>query len=143
MGIVGPPIKGKMNGKILMKRVAETHNSKSQSYHQNFSTYYELNNRLKLHQWCQLVSKNSDITVNDLLELIMQKYQIEPHIAKDLTFIYKSHSLSPRVQNLQCLKHRIGRGNKFFLKNQTIIAFPSKRDKKILLTRQLTVEDVE
>ena len=116
MGIVAPPIKDKFNGKILMKRVAETCSSKSQSYHQNFSPYYGLNNRLKLRQWRQLVPKDSYITVNELLELIKQKYEIEPHVAKDLTFIYKSHSLSPRVQNLQCRKYRIDRGNEFFLK---------------------------
>ena len=74
MGIVAPPVKGKMNGKVLMKRVAKSHMTKSKSYNQNFSPYYELNNRLKLHQWRQLVPKDSYMSVYDLLELIKQRY---------------------------------------------------------------------
>ena len=63
MGIVGPTIKGKSNGKIMMRRVSILKTAKSESFNQNFSPYYDQNNQLKLEEWKKLVPVDGKIQV--------------------------------------------------------------------------------
>lgn len=143
MGIVGPPIKGKSTGKIMMRRVCVTKITKSESYNQNFSPYFEQNNRLKLEEWKQLVPSNGRVSVANLLDQIKYKYKIPPHIAKDLVFVYKTHWLSPRAKNLQSKQVKIGRSNELLLDGTRKLRKPTPGNNKNLVERKVKVDDLE
>ena len=64
MGIVRLPVKGKTNGKIMMRRACVLKATKSESFNQNFSPYFEQNNRLKLEEWKKLVPADGKIPVS-------------------------------------------------------------------------------
>ena len=143
MGIVGVPIKGKTNGKIMMRRVCKIHQTKQESYNQNFSPFYELNNRLKMEEWQNLVPSGGSITVHDILDKIKYKYQIPPHIAKDLVFTYKTHMLSPRVKNLQSQKCRIERSQELLLHPGRRLENPAQGNRKLLVSRPVRITDLQ
>ena len=47
------------------------------------------------------------------------------------------------MKNLQCNKYTIKRSNELFLKNFPTIQFPSKGNKKQLIIRKLTIDDIQ
>lgn len=88
----------------MMRRVSKLKRTKTESFNQNFSPFYELNNRLKMEEWQKMVPSDECITVYELLDKIKHQYHIPPHVAKDLVLIYKSYSISPRAKKL--LSHK-------------------------------------
>ena len=142
MGIVAPPIDGKTNGKIMMRRVCRHKKTKSESFNQNFSTYFEKNNRLKLEEWKQLVPENGQITVSDLIDKIKYKYKVPPRIAKDLVFLYKTHSISPRAKKLLTTKCKIVRSNEMLLHSNRKLKKPAQGNNQLLVERRVTLNDL-
>ena len=143
MGIVGVPIKGKTNGKIMMKRVCKLKKTKAESFNQNFSPFYELNNRLKMEEWQKLVPTHGQITVCELLEKIKHKYHIPPHVAKDLVFTYKTHSISPRAKKLLSTKCKIVGSTELLLHPGRKLQNLAQDNRQLLVSRPVKLKDLE
>ena len=140
LGIVGPPIEGKMDGKILIKRVCHKYKRKQGSYHQNFSPFFEENNRLRLEHWKTLVPSHFGISVSSLLDRIIRIFKIEPEMAKDLCFVYTNYSIKPIKKNLDKSTCKIERTSELILEKRTI-ELPST-DKKSVFSRPMKLDDI-
>ena len=109
LGVICPPVDGKTNGRILLKRVSQKVKSKRQSYNQNFVCHFVINHRLKGGEWKSLFPKNGNISVDSFISLIQDNYDIDDDIATDLCFVYKSFSITkktgeakPKLVKLSC-----------------------------------------
>ena len=92
LGVVGPHIDGKSDGKIFLKRVSEKTKTKRQSYNQHFNTYFEINNRLKMEEW-KLMYDTETRSVSSLMAQIIHKYKINNWRSDNLCFQYKSYKI--------------------------------------------------
>ena len=75
MGIVGPPVEGLSDGKVMMKRVSRLVTTKKQSYNQHFVSNYVTNNNLKQGHWKTLFPNIEDVTIGDFIDIIKETYQ--------------------------------------------------------------------
>ena len=127
----------------MMKRVSKLKHTKAELFNQNFSPFYELNNRLKMKEWQKLVPANGNITVYDLLDSIKHKYHIPPHVAKDLVFTYKTHCISPRAKNFISSKCKIARSTELLLHPGRKLQHPAQGNRKLLVSRPVRITDLE
>ena len=90
MGVICPPVKGKTDGKILLKRVSQRIKSQRQSYHQHFVPVFDINHRLKGGEWRSLYSPEVEDSVRDFLVIIEDTYDMDDDIGADLVLVYNS-----------------------------------------------------
>ena len=90
MGVICPPVEGKTDGKILLKRVSERVQTKRQSYHQHFVPIFDINHRLKGGEWRSLYSPEVEDSVQDFLRIIEDTYDMDTDIGEDLVLVYNS-----------------------------------------------------
>ena len=143
LGIVGPPIEGKTDGRIFMKRVSAKCRMKQAAFNFNFSPFYEETNRLKMGEWKKLFSADEeDISIKDFLSTVCRLYKVESHVSKDLCLVYRNISLSPRAKNVETEICRLRRDDiSLMLKGRMIDVLAP--DKKSVLTRPMTLDDLE
>ena len=94
MGVICPPVEGKTDGKVLLKRVSERVTTKRQSYHQHFVPMYEVNHRLKGGEWRSLYTPEVEDSIQDFLYIIEDTYDLDDDIGRDLVLCYKTLSIT-------------------------------------------------
>ena len=120
MGIVAPPIEGKMNGNILLKRVSNKEVTKRRSVNQHMSTYFEINNRLKMGQWKTLFPIIGDISVSDFLSLIAKEYNIDEDVGKIFVFTYHTHTVTKKTKEIKKIQKTLMSEDKPLIGNRTL-----------------------
>ena len=135
MSIICPPIDDKTDGKIMIKRVSEQVLSKKGRYNQNFVSKYQINHKLKAHEWRSLYEKDSEMSIYDLLTIIKETYSIDDDVGDDLVLVYyskkmqkgevknKLEKLDPREENGPVLR---GRRIRYKTKDGTLAYRPLK-----------------
>ena len=93
MAIVCPPVDGKIDGKIMIKRVSEQVLSKKGRYNQNFVAHYEINHKLKAHEWRLLYDKDNEYSIYDFITIFKETYSIDDDVGNDLVLIYYSKKM--------------------------------------------------
>ena len=141
LGVVGPPIENKTDGRIFLQRVSETKIAKKSSFNMNFSPYYKENNRLKMGEWRKLLSDGT-ITVENFLSNICRLYKIEPMVGKDLCLVYKNFKISPRAKNIEYDTIRLRRDDTSQLLEGRTIDIP-RDDNASIFTRPIRIEDLK
>ena len=101
MGIVAPPIEGKMDGNILLQRVSKKIATKRRSMNQKFSTYFENNNRIKSGQWRSLYPTVGDISISDFMYLIATVFELDEAVGERLVLSYHTHIMTKKTNQIK------------------------------------------
>ena len=119
----------------MIKQVSDQVLSKKGRYNQNFVSKYQINHKLKAHEWRSLYEKDSEMSIYDLLTIIKETYSIDDDVGDDLVLVYyskkmqkgevknKLEKLDPREENGPVLH---GRKIKYKTKNGTLAHRPLK-----------------
>ena len=103
LGLIAPPITIEKetgetvvvcDGKLMMKRVCRGGVTDKSSCNQQFSPYWECNNKLKMVEWKLLIPKER-ISVSEALTKILSKYpNIDPAVTDRLCFQYHTYHIT-------------------------------------------------
>ena len=94
LGGVCPPDKNhNIDGKVYLRWVSKEMIQKKQLYNQNFVPTFENNHELKAGDWHSLYPTDFELSVNDFMSTIKEKYEIDESVADDLVFTYSWENL--------------------------------------------------
>ena len=101
MGVVVCPNREQnFDGRVFMKRVSERKKVTKGSRNNRFSIDIHINDELNQGRWrtilSNIVEDNEDVTVRYSLDLLIDMYDLDEFVAKQLQFYYVTHTQVPR-----------------------------------------------
>ena len=139
MGIVGPPVEGLSDGKVMMKRVSRLVTTKKQSYNQHFVSNYVTNNNLKQGHWKTLFPNIEDVTIGDFIDIIKETYQFDEEKGNNLLFTYHSYYLTKKKKLKKKKLLKLVSDDGLLIKNRKITVLDDNGE---LVQRQLSLKDL-